>query len=155
MKNHNELGELIEAFVNRVSHPRGRTLNLMVEASVTMPQIVLSNFAIKIPNSTPSNLASIMRISLPSISQMIERLVKLGLAQRIEDPGDRRRKTVRVTPKAKTFLTRLKAVRSAEYAASTADLSPPTRQVLTDALLQAMEELTNPSGSPVHGGLHD
>ncbi len=86
---------------------------------------------------------------------MIERLVKLGLVQRIEDPKDRRRKTIVVTRKAKTFLTRLKTVRRAEFAAGTADLSLPTQQVLADALSQALKELTNPSGAATHGGLHD
>ena len=50
----------------------------MLEASVTAPQVVLMNYAMTVPRSTPSNLAAAMNISLSSISQMIERLVKLG-----------------------------------------------------------------------------
>jgi DNA-binding MarR family transcriptional regulator len=103
--------------------------------------MLLNYIALTIPNSTPSTLALTMKISLSSVSQMIERLVGLGLAQRIEDPGDRRRKTIKVTAKARTFMVRLMAVRSAEYAAGTASLSETTRRHLTAALSQALQEL--------------
>ena len=127
-----ELGALIEAFVNRISHPRG----------------LLLNFALTIPGSTPSSLATIMKISLPSVSQMIERLVKLGLARRTEDSDDRRRKTISVTTKGRRLLARLEAVRSAEYAAGAAKLSPATRRRLVDALSEAMRELAPPGAPP-------
>ena len=110
---------MLEAFVNRASHPRGRALSFLHEASVTVPQVVLLNFALTIPDSTPSKLSAIMQMSLPSVSQMIDRLVKLGLVRRGEDLQDRRRKTVAVTPKAHKLLSRLKALRSAEYSAAT------------------------------------
>jgi DNA-binding MarR family transcriptional regulator len=144
MKDESELGSLIEAFVNRVSHPRGRVLTFMAKASVTVPQVILLNFALRNPDSTPSSLAAIMKISLPSVSQMIERLVKLRLAQRTEDSKDRRRKTVSVTSKGRTLLTRLEAVRAAEYAAGAANLSEATRRRLSDALSQALRELAPP-----------
>src|SRR5665213_2855606 len=83
-----DLGALLEGFINRVSHPRGRTLSFLHEASVTVPQVVLLNFALTIARSTPSSLAAIMGISPPSISQMIERLARLGLVRRTEDLED-------------------------------------------------------------------
>jgi len=147
MKDDSELGALIEAFINRVSHPRGRVFAFMAKASVTVPQVILLNFALTNPSGTPSSLAAIMKISLPSASQMIERLVKLGLAQRREDSEDRRRKTVAVTEKGKALLSRLEAVRSAEYAAGTASLSPATRRRLAAVLSQALRDL-GPSSGP-------
>ncbi len=141
MKDDSELGALIEAFINRVSHPRGRVLAFMAKASVTVPQVILLDFARKNPDSTPSSLAAIMKISLPSASQMIERLVKLGLAQRAEDADDRRRRTINVTSKGRSLLTRLEAVRSAEYAAGAARLSPATRRRLSEALAEALRDL--------------
>jgi DNA-binding MarR family transcriptional regulator len=137
MKGESELGALIEASINRISHSRGRVLTLMAKASVTVPQVILLNFALKNPDSTPSSLAAILKISLPSVSQMIERLVKLGLAQRTEDSKDRRRKTVSVTSKGRTLLIRLEAVRAAEYATGAANLSEATRRRLADALARA------------------
>jgi DNA-binding MarR family transcriptional regulator len=83
-----------------------------------------------------------MNLSLPSVSQMIERLVKQGLVRRSEDSEDRRRKTIEVTAKARTFLARLKDVRSAEFTAGTEALSPATRRRLLDVLAQALKELS-------------
>lgn len=141
MNDNDEFGAVFEAFVNRVSRPRGRQLNLMDEASVTEPQATLLNAALAAPGSTPSRLASAMAISLPSVSQMIERLARLGFVRRIEDLQDRRRRLIEVTPTAKIFLERLKAVRAAEFAAGAADLSDATRRGLSDALSRALKEL--------------
>ena len=136
-----DLGFLLEDFVNKVSHPRGRALSFMAEASVTVPQAILMNYAIMAPHSTPSQLAANMNISLSSISQMIERLVKLGYLRRAEDAGDRRRKTIDVTKKARTFLDELKALRADEFAVGTAALSAETRALLGSAVAQALGEI--------------
>jgi len=152
MTDDQRLAALIEAFVNRVSHPRGRVLNLMARASVTVPQVILLNFALTIPGGTPSNLAAKMRMSLPSVSQMIDRLVKLKLVARAENPADRRRRTVRVTAKGKRLLARLSAVRSAEYRAGAAGLSAAARARLIDALAQALRELKTPVAPRTRAG---
>jgi DNA-binding MarR family transcriptional regulator len=144
MADDQRLGGLIEAFVNRVSHPRGRVLSLMARASVTVPQLILLNFALAIPGSTPSSLAAKMRMSLPSVSQMVDRLVRLKLVARAEDPADRRRKTVSVTAKGRSLLARLSAARSAEYRAGATGLSAATRARLTDVLQEALRELETP-----------
>jgi DNA-binding MarR family transcriptional regulator len=144
MNDDQRLGGLIEAFVNRVSHPRGRVLNLMARASVTVPQVILLNYAVAIPDSAPSRLAAKMRMSLPSVSQMVDRLVRLKLVTRTEDPTDRRRKTINVTAKGRSLLAHLSAVRSAEYRAGAAGLSVATRARLIDALADALRELERP-----------
>jgi DNA-binding MarR family transcriptional regulator len=141
MTGESRLGGLIEAFVNKVSHPRGRVLNLMARASVTVPQVILLNFALTSPDSTPSSLAAKMRMSRPSVSQMVDRLVRLRLVARAEDATDRRRKTVSVTPKGRSLLARLSAVRSAEFRAGAAGLSASSRARLIDALEAALREL--------------
>ena len=148
MADDRQLGVLVEAFVNQVSHPRGRVLNLMARACVTVPQIILLNFALTIPASSSSSFAAKMRMSPPSVSQMVERLVKLGLVARAEDPSDRRRKTIAVTAKGRTLLARLSAVRAGEYLAGTASLSAPTRARLADSLAEALRELEAQGQAP-------
>jgi DNA-binding MarR family transcriptional regulator len=135
------LGALLESFVNAVSHPRGRALAFLAKSSVTVDQAVLLNHALSEPGSTPTSLAAKMNLSLPSVSQMLERLVKIGLVKRAEDPLDRRRKTIEPTPKARRFLRDFQAIRSSEYAAGTAPLSRATKQQLVAALGKALEEL--------------
>jgi DNA-binding MarR family transcriptional regulator len=146
------LGGLIEAFVNKVSHPRGRVLTLMARASVTVPQVILLNFALTVPDSTPSGLAAKMRMSRPSVSQMVDRLVRLKLVERVEHPTDRRRKTVSVTARGKSLLARLSAVRSAEFRAGAAELSASTKAQLIDALAAALRELEMPVAPRTRGG---
>ena len=147
MKDDQRLGGLIEIFVNKVSHPRGRVLNLMARASVTVPQAILLNFALTMPDSTPSSLAARMHMSRPSVSQMVDRLVRLKLVARAEDPTDRRRKTISVTAKGRSLLADLSAVRSAEFLGGAAGLSAATRARLIGALEAAVREL-EPSAAP-------
>jgi DNA-binding MarR family transcriptional regulator len=141
MADDRRLRGLIEAFVNRVSHPGGRALAPMARASVTVPQVILLNFALSSPDSAPSSLATRMRMSLPSVSQMVDRLVRLKLVVRAEDPSDRRRKTISVTAKGRRLPARLSAVRSAEYRAGAAGLSVATRARLIEALVESLREL--------------
>ncbi len=89
-----------------------------------------------------------MRISLKSVSQMIETLAKLGFLDRSEDAGDRRRKAINVTLKAKAFPDELKAIRSREFAAGAASLSDATRERLAAAIAQALREFDGLPHSP-------
>lgn len=141
MKPHEELGSLLVEFFNRVSHPRGRALSFLAEAGLTVDQAILLSYAHEQPGSTPSSLAARMNLSLPSVSQMLERLVKLGMLRRSEDPTDRRRKTITLSATAKRFLTRFREVRVRELVTGTEPLSPATRQALIVALTAAHVEL--------------
>jgi DNA-binding MarR family transcriptional regulator len=141
MKAENTLGALLEALVNRVSHPRGRVLAFLAKSRVTVDQAILLNHAQTQPGSTPTSLAEKMNISLPSASQMIERLVGEGLARRIEDPDDRRKRTIELTRKASTFLERFSAIRVEEFESATEGLSERTRRKLATAIEEALKEL--------------
>lgn len=140
-----DLGLALEAFVNRISHPRGRALAFMSDASVTVAQVILMTHAID--GGTPSSLAAAMNLSMSSVSQMTERLVKQGFLNRSEDAEDRRRKTVRATPKAKAFLDELKALRAEEFAAGASVFSREARDLLKSAIDRALRELELPLSS--------
>ncbi|MCA9620394.1 MAG: MarR family transcriptional regulator [Myxococcales bacterium] len=136
-----ELASLLEALVNRVSHPRGRALAFLAKASLTVDQAILLHHAFNEPGSTPTRLGQRMNLSLPSVSQMIKRLEQAGMLRRVEDLADRRRKSILVTSKAKTFLARFRSVRIAEFAAATEGLSPAARHELATAIRAALDEL--------------
>lgn len=135
------LGGLLEAFVNRISHPRGRALAFLAKSSVTVDQAILLHHALTQPESTPTSLAERMNLSRPSASQMIERLVQAGMVARVDDPHDRRKKTITLTPKAKTFLTKFQSIRIEEFEASTESLSKSTRRRLKAVISEALQEL--------------
>lgn len=141
MTEQEQLGALLEQFINKISHPRGETLTLMMNASVTTAQVILMYLAQKYPASTHSELAKAMKLSLSSASQMIERLVKTDLLTRKESTDDRRVRTLTVTPKGRAFLKKLQAVRAREYMIGTETLSSTTRERLIQVLSQSLLEL--------------
>jgi DNA-binding MarR family transcriptional regulator len=140
-----ELGDLLQEFVNRVSHLQGKTLAVLTEESVTLQQVLLLRRLQQLGQSTPSALAERMRMSLPAVSQMIDRLFLLGLMTRTEASDDRRRKNIAVAQKGQLLLQRIRRARGAEYAAGTSGLSPKLRSGLAALLRRALEELSEES----------
>jgi DNA-binding MarR family transcriptional regulator len=136
-----EVGALLLALVDRVSHRGGETLALMSEAGLTLPQVLFLTRLRQVGGSTASELAERLNMSLPATSQMVERLFKQGLLTRTEDEGDRRRKRLAVTPSAERLLDRLVRARAAEYVKGTARLSPAVQRELAAALAKAVREL--------------
>jgi DNA-binding MarR family transcriptional regulator len=136
-----ELGELLQEFVNRVSHLHGHTLAVLTEASVTLQQVLLLRRLQHMGESTLSDLAARMRMSPPAVSQMIDRLFTLELLTRVEADEDRRRKKVSVTKKGAALLERVRRARTAEYAAGVAGLTADVRSDLLGVLRRALQEL--------------
>ena len=136
-----EAGDLLQEFVNRVSHLQGNTLTVLTEESVTLQQVLLLRRLQHLGESPLSELAARMRMSLPAVSQMIDRLHSLGLLTRMEADEDRRRKKVAVTKKGASLLDRVRRARSSEYAAGIAGLSAKVRNDLLLVLRRALKEL--------------
>ncbi len=135
-------GELLLALVDRVSHRGGDTLALMNEAGTTLPQILLFPARLRqAGGGTASELAGTLNMSLPAVSQMVDRLFRLGLLSRAEDAEDRRRKRLATTAKADLLLDRLTRARAAEYSRGVARLSPALRKELAAVLQKAVREL--------------
>jgi DNA-binding MarR family transcriptional regulator len=136
-----QLGDLLQEFVNRVSHLQGNTLAVLTEEAVTLQQVLLLRRLKQLGESSPSELAAVMRMSLPAVSQMVDRLFPLGLVTRAEAPDDRRRKRVTITGKGDLLLARIRRARATEYTAGTARLSQQVRAELTKVLGKALREL--------------
>jgi MarR family transcriptional regulator, organic hydroperoxide resistance regulator len=135
------LGELLQEFVNRVSHLQGHTLTVLTEESVTLQQVLLLRRLHQMGESTLSDLAARMRMSPPAVSQMIDRLFALDLLTRVEAEEDRRRKKLGVTRKGQALLERVRRARAAEYAAGVSGLSTKVRADLLSVLRRALKEL--------------
>lgn len=137
----NELGPLLETFLNHISHPRGLALSHLAEAGVTVDQAILLARVQSAPGVALSSLAESLNLSLPSVSQMTERLVKQGYLTREESPEDRRKKSLQLTAKARRFLTSFKKIRAEEFALGASRLSEATQARLTAVLERAVKEL--------------
>ncbi|MGE5148921.1 MAG: MarR family winged helix-turn-helix transcriptional regulator [Rhodospirillaceae bacterium] len=137
-----DVGVLLLALVDRVSHRGGETLSLISEAGLTLPQVLFLTRLRQAGGSTASELAERLNMSLPATSQMVDRLFKQGLLTRTEDEGDRRRKRLAVTASAERLLDRLTRARAAEYVKGTAHLSPALQRELAAVLAKAVRELS-------------
>jgi DNA-binding MarR family transcriptional regulator len=146
------LGEILQEFVNRVSHQQGRTLTVLTEESVTLQQVLLLRRLQELGESTPSELAERLQMSLPAVSQMIERLFQLKLLTREESPDDRRRKDIAITRRGGDLLERVRRARAVEYAAGVSGLSRKLRTELTVVLTRALEELEGDALGPAGRG---
>jgi DNA-binding MarR family transcriptional regulator len=135
------LSDVVQEFVNRISHAQGKTLAVLTDASVTLQQLLMLRRLARVKDSALSPLAEQMHVSLAAMSQMVERLFQLGLVSRVESVDDRRKKSIAVTPKGRVLLKRITAARSADYAAGIAPLSPRVKAALQQVLEAAIEEL--------------
>lgn len=81
-----------------------------IDLEITMSQVKgLRTLAHHTP-ATITEIADVLKISQPTASQLVDRLVQGGLAQRTEDPTDRRRMLVRLSKKGQQLHERLRGV---------------------------------------------
>jgi DNA-binding MarR family transcriptional regulator len=74
-----------------------------------------------------TEMACGMGVSLPAMSEMIDRLLDKGLVNRTVDPEDRRRQIVALTPKALAFAHLIHDVRRRQVRACLLYTSPSPR----------------------------
>jgi DNA-binding MarR family transcriptional regulator len=113
----------------------------MNDEAITLPQVLLMSRVERLASASPSDLAEGSRASAAAMSQMIERLVRQRLLERAEDSDDRRRKAIRLTPRARLLLRKLKAARSADYQLGLSSLSPKLGEELAAVLERAVAEI--------------
>jgi MarR family transcriptional regulator, organic hydroperoxide resistance regulator len=81
-----------------------------IDLDLTMSQVKgLRTLAHHTP-ATITQIADVLKISQPTASQLVDRLVQGGLAQRTEDPTDRRRMLVRLSKRGQQLHERLRGV---------------------------------------------
>jgi DNA-binding MarR family transcriptional regulator len=134
-------GDALRRLVDLVSHRSGLVLALMNSEAITLPQVLLMSRVERLGSASPSDLAEGSRASAAAMSQMIERLVRQRLLERAEDSTDRRRKAIRLTPRARVLLRKLKAARSTDYELGLSSLSRKLREELAAALERAVAQI--------------
>jgi DNA-binding MarR family transcriptional regulator len=133
--------EALRRLVDLVSHRSGLAVATMAEAAITLPQVLLLNHVERRGRTSPSEMAEAMHVSLPAVSQMIERLVQQGLLDRTEDPVDRRRKAVATTHAAKVVLRDLERARASDYESGLSPVSPELLAQLAALLRRVVGQL--------------
>lgn len=135
------VGRLLSDVVNRVSHTSGETLRVMADAQVTLQQVLLLTRLHETSSSSASALAAALRLSLPAVSQAVDRLVRMDLVSREEDGTDRRRKRITTTAKANALLDRLARARANDYSSGLSSLHQKTQMSLKTVLREVLSQL--------------
>jgi DNA-binding MarR family transcriptional regulator len=138
-------GEALRRLVDLVSHRSGLALRAMNDAAITLPQVLLLSHVERRGTASPSELAEAVHVSLPAVSQMIDRLVQQGLLSRTEDPVDRRRKSLATTTDARSFMRKLGAARSMEYELGLASVPAELLAQMATAIERVVSELERPA----------
>jgi DNA-binding MarR family transcriptional regulator len=137
----NRAGDALRRLVDLASHHSGAVFAIMSDAAVTLPQVLLLHRVEEAGSASFSDLASDSNASAAALSQMIDRLVQQGLLRRAEDSLDRRRKAIAATPRARLFLRKLAAARSADYQLGLSPVSRELRSQLAEAIERAVAEI--------------
>lgn len=139
---HDRLGEVLQRFSSRIGRrPEGAATTAMRQAGVTSAQMGVLDRIARREAWTPSALARSLKMSPPAISQMLERLWHLDLIDRMENPDDRRQRSISATPKARALVQRIVDARTMECAASVSKLNEVMKRELTEVITRALKTL--------------
>lgn len=97
--------QLMRVLARRVAR---RTLSAWSSLDLTMAQLKGLFCLATAGEATVSHLARRLHVSSPTASHLVERLVQAGLAQRVEDPEDRRRTLVYLTEQGESLYAQLR-----------------------------------------------
>lgn len=86
----------------------GRAQESHEERFATIMQFLALKFLRTSQDRTIGELADHLMLSKSSATQLIERLVKAGFVERIDDPEDRRIVRLRITPRGEQLLANMK-----------------------------------------------
>lgn len=129
-----EIGKLLYAAVAR--HPRAHGLSL--------GQIKATTFLALHGRRGVGEIAAGIGVSLPTASELVDRLVEIGFVERGPNPADRRQVLVWLTPEAQAFKREMHALRRGQVLAAMARLEPSERPVFVrslEALVEALRDL--------------
>ena len=105
-----------------------------IELDLTMGQLRTLMALAAEGSMTVGALAETLAVSKPTASILIDRLVQVGDAERTEDPGDRRRTLVTLTPAGFALVARLRQGSSDRYERWLAAMQPDDRAALTQGM---------------------
>lgn len=131
----NELNKVIHEWSEVFMHHSGTDFKrFMDETGLSFSQIgVLMQLFFR-GNSGVTKLGDHMGVTNAGASQAVDRLVRMGLIERTEDPEDRRAKRLALTPKGRTVIEQGVAARSKFVTRITEALTPEQQSMVIDSL---------------------
>ncbi len=129
-----EIGKLLYAAV--AQHPLAQGLSL--------GQIKATAYLASHGRRSVGEIAAGLGVSLPTASELVDRLVDIGFVERGPNPADRRQVLVWLTPEAQTFKRDMHALRRGQVLAAMARLAPEERPIFVRSLEALVEALRQP-----------
>ena len=121
--------------------PDGNPLALMHDAGLSLPEVVALNRMSHGGACSIGELAELLGLSMSATSALVQRLVTAELADRREDPSDRRAKQVTLTAHGQAVIGRIAAARAASMSRGLARLPRLLRTELLEVVARAIAAL--------------
>ncbi|MDI3339819.1 MAG: MarR family transcriptional regulator [Sphaerobacter sp.] len=102
--------------------------------NLTMQQLRVLRILYTAGPTRVSVLARLLAVSTPTVTGILDRLVRQGLAYRTDDPRDRRVVLNALTPEGERVIASLHPLQEERLQAAVASLDPDTRQSLAHSL---------------------
>ena len=132
-----KLGFAIAQLMPRII--QGIQLEFLVKRSVTQTQFVVLVAVHSIGRCPMGILAKNMHVSLPTMSGIVDRLVKAGYIDRVEDKEDRRQVVIELTHKGEKMIEQFQSVVAHRWQEVLKSLEPSD----IDAFYQVVTKLRN------------
>jgi len=120
---------------------RGVQLEFFARHPVTQPQFFMLLAILSYGECKMSVLASNMKISMPTATGVINRLVRSGLVERIAKANDRRQVLVRMTKKGEKLIDAFKAVMRARWVKVLKGISPEDQTIFYGIIMKLQTHL--------------
>ena len=120
-------------------------LKVMNSLELTIPQAMTLKLLHEGGVHSVGDIAKRTGLSKPATSHLVDRLVRMGLVERTEDPNDRRQKQIDVSQKGENLFRQMKEKHHGCMINGLAALSDATRLQLQKLFMTIKQELSNHS----------
>ena len=120
---------------------RGTQLDFFVEQGVTQTQFLLLSAIRAYTRCSMGALARNLHVSMPTVSGIVDRLVRAGYVRRHVLPEDRRQVVVELGPKAETFFRNFETVIRRRWEEVLLPLEPDELEAFHDVITKIRERL--------------
>lgn len=114
---------------------REESLGVWMELSLTIPQLKSLLFIVNERSTSPTKLATALRVTPSNVTGIVDRLVEQGLLRRSGNPEDRRVLLLQATEKGETVVANLRERRAAFLSGALGRLSLKELTALARGLL--------------------
>ena len=120
---------------------RGTQLEFFVKRGVTQTQFLVLNAIRACTRCTMGALARALHVSMPTVSGIIDRLVRAGYVRRLALPEDRRQIIVELAPKAELFFRDFETVVRRRWEEALRSLEPDELEAFHGVITKIRERL--------------